>query len=283
VSSRASVALVALALAGAPEARADDVSRAELERLAARAATSETARRELLRIDSVDGRPVALRQALAGASDNELAARAAALVDARPGAPPASAAEARDAASEILSERRFRRSELPRPLHGFLAWVGERLRPLGRPFAWLADRVPGGNATLWALLGAAVVAVATVVALRLAARRSAHAEAQRRRAAPATANPRRLEREAEAAERRGELERALRLRFRAGLLRLDEQRRIRFSESVTTREIAGRLRSAAFDELAASFDRVVYGRRSPTPADLAAARERWQRVLAEAA
>lgn len=77
---RAAAAVAALAAACAPGAAAADVTRAELERLATEARTDRAARERLLAVDSVDGHPVDLRRALAGASGDELAARVAALV-----------------------------------------------------------------------------------------------------------------------------------------------------------------------------------------------------------
>jgi hypothetical protein len=95
-------------------------------------------------------------------------------------------------------------------------------------------------------------------------------------------NPSALEREADAAERAGDLERALRLRFRAGLLRLDERGAIRYRPSLTTGELRQLLGSATFDDLAARFEQVVYGREPAEPADVEAARNDWPRVVENA-
>ena len=92
-------------------------------------------------------------------------------------------------------------------------------------------------------------------------------------------DPRALERRADAAEAAGDLEAALRLRFRAGLLRLDARGAIEFRPSISTYEVRRALRSDDFDALAATFDDVVYGGRPPATDDLAAARERWPRVV----
>ena len=61
---------------------------------------------------------------------------------------------------------------------------------------------------------------------------------------------------------RGDLEAALRLRFRAGLLRLDARGAIEFRPSISTHEVRRALRSEDFDALAATFDDVVYGGRA---------------------
>jgi hypothetical protein len=91
-----------------------------------------------------------------------------------------------------------------------------------------------------------------------------------------------LERRADAAEAAGDLETALRLRFRAGLLRLDERGAIEFRPSISTHEVRRALRSEDFDSLAATFDDVVYGGRPPAADDLSSARERWPRVVGSA-
>lgn len=90
-----------------------------------------------------------------------------------------------------------------------------------------------------------------------------------------------LERAAGEAERLGELDRALRLYFGAGLLRLDRARAITLSPSLTTGQVSRRLRSDQFDELREAFEAVAYGGRSARGEQVAAAREGWPRVLAE--
>ena len=107
------------------------------------------------------------------------------------------------------------------------------------------------------------------------------APARRRRRAPAPRRQRRgeesedpdeLERAADAAERDGRLDDALRLRFRAGLLRLGDRGAIRYRPSVTTDEVRRALGSETFDELARTFEAVAYGGRDAAPPDVDAAR-----------
>jgi hypothetical protein len=283
-SGAAALALAALVAAGplAARARGDDVSRAELARLAEAATTDERALERLRRVDSVGGRPVDIRRALAGASRDELDERLAALSASAPAG--ASPQGARERAHAILAERRFHRTELPRPFAGLLGWIGDRLRPVVDAINRALDALPGGDNVLWTIAGTLVAAAAVLVALRLARRRGAVAGGR-----PGSlphergVDPRELERRAEEAERRGDHETALRLRFRAGLLRLDRLRVVPFRESLTSGEVARRLRSPEFDRLARVFDEVVYGRRPPRPEDSEQAREGWHRVLAEAA
>ena len=277
LAAGAAVAVAFTAFAGA--ARADDVSGEEFERLVARAQADPAAVSELERVESVDGRPVDLRAALAGAERDELAERLETLSEGTEARGAASATDARREAREILSERRFHETDVPRPFRGILLRLGDALR---EAFEWLAERVPGGRATVWTVLAALVVGAAAFAAAKLARRRAGRAvERERLRTAPDRADPRALEREADEAERGGELERALRLRFRAGLIRLDRARAIDLRDSLTSGEVRRRLRSAEFDRLADTFDEVVYGRRPPSPPDVEASRRGWPRVLAE--
>ena len=69
-------------------------------------------------------------------------------------------------------------------------------------------------------------------------------ERDRAAAVPEADDPQALERAAEAAERDGEWERAVRLRFRAGLLRLDRRKVLVYRPSLTTGEVARALEGA---------------------------------------
>ena len=274
--------LAALALLAPAAAQADSATPAELRALAGRASTDETALAELRRIDRVDGVPVDLDAALAGAEGDELERRLATLAVGE-GGPATAPADAREQAAEILSERRFRESGPPRPFRRFLGWLGDRLEPLARPFRWLAGWLPGGESVLWALLGAIVIAGAAGFAVWLGRRRGGTVvERPGRERGEAPLDPRRLERLAEEAEERGDLGLALRLRFRAGLLRLARLRAVPQPETLTSRQLARLLRSDRFDGLARDLDEVVYGGRPATPADLEAARTGWPRVLSQA-
>lgn len=186
--------------------------------------------------------------------------------------------QARSEAERILAERRFHETELPRPLQGVLDWLGERLRPIGD----LVDRVlPGGDNVVWLVLAAVVLFLATMFATRLVRRRGPGAErglAEARGVSTIAASQ--LEREADAAESAGDFERALRLRFRAGVLRLAERRQLDDPTSITTGALVRRFRSDGFAAGARSFDEVVYGRREPTLDDARRVREAWEAVLA---
>lgn len=189
---------------------------------------------------------------------------------------------ARQEARQILAERRFRGTTLPRPLHGFFSWLADHLRFAVHGWHWLSLSV-GGAHVLWAIVGAIVVVVVVVLVNRLARRRTAaEARGSDPRARGRDEGPGELERLADEAERRGDLEVALRLRFRAGLLRLGRARALPLRPSLRSREARRLLRSTRFDRLARDFDEVVYGRRPPIAADVETARSEWPLVVAEA-
>lgn len=193
-----------------------------------------------------------------------------------------SSAQARQEARHILAERRFRGTTLPRPFHGILSWLARHLHFVLRGWNWLALRL-GGQDVLWAILAVVVLTVVVFAARRLAGRRTeVEALGRARRGSGRSEDPRELERLADEAEGRGDLEVALRLRFRAGLLRLGRARALPLRPSLRTREVRRTLRSARFDQLARDFDEVVYGRRPPSAADVAAARSEWPLVVEEA-
>lgn len=198
------------------------------------------------------------------------------------GAAPSPADAARAEARRILAERRFRPSRTPRPLRGVLRRLGGWIRPVADPVRRLWEEVAGSF--LWrAVLVTAVVGVAALSSIRLVRRRNAAGVAQgtreRRRRQD---DPDELERRADRAEREGHLDLAFRLRFRAGLLRLDVAGIVPWRPSLTTGQLTEEVRSPTLAELADAFDEITYGGRSAAPADLEAARTGWPRVLHDA-
>jgi hypothetical protein len=282
--SRTRAALVAgavavLVLAAPRAAGADAVSPAQLRQLAAQAEHDPSALAALRRVDRVGGRRVDLAGALRGARGAALRARLREL-QAPAGAVPAAGAQAD--ARDILAQQRFRGSDLPGPFHGLLERLSRWLHKLDGVFDWLNDLLPGGDAVVWIVLAALVCAIAAIVARRVLSGRVSASEAAAAAAGAAPEDARALERRADEAEAAGDLATALRLRFRAGLLRLDERGAIEFRPSISTYEVRRALRSEDFDSLAATFDDVVYGGRPPAEDDLSSARERWPRVVAGA-
>jgi Domain of unknown function (DUF4129) len=211
-------------------------------------------------------------------------------------------AQARRTAHEILSEPRFqvrRRHHGSNWLQRSLGWVGDRILGALRwlhvtqaldwigdriagAFDWLARHLPGGSYTAWAVVALLVVGVAAILA-RVLARRAVGDPGRRTGAAAALErlDPARLERRADEAEQAGDYALAIRLRYLAGLLRLDRAEVIDFRESLTAGAVARRVRSRDFTAVARGFEAVAYGGKDAAPEDAAAAREGWSRVLAE--
>jgi hypothetical protein len=192
-------------------------------------------------------------------------------------------AGAREEARRILDDDRFQDADLPRPLEGPLDRLGDLVEWIGDALGDLLSGagLPGGRPVGYAILAGAIVLVAVAIASRTIDRRQrTHDRAARDAAAAAgRLDARALVREAERAEREGDLARAVRLRFRAGVARLGERGVVEPRPSLTTYEVARALRSPDFDALARAFDEIAYGGRPAGADDLAAARERWPRVL----
>jgi len=189
---------------------------------------------------------------------------------------------ARRVAERILADRRFHPRRAPRPFAGFFRRVGELVvDPVLRFFRVIGDALPSVGSPPWLALAAAVVLAAAVLTVRLSARRDAgqFEPGRRRRAGDGGLDPDELERLADQAERDGDLDGAVRLRFRAGLLRLADAGALRLRPGLTNAAVSRALRSPGFDELAGHFDEVAYGGRPATTADVAAARSGWPVVV----
>jgi hypothetical protein len=189
--------------------------------------------------------------------------------------------DARRAAQNILRDRRFHHNATPRPLRGPLEWLGDRLQPIGDWLGRVFGAVPGW---IWLGLAGGVVAIVLARVVVISRRRRVSGEphdAWSSGTGAGSESADALERAADAAERDGDLERALRLRFRAGLIRLGDRGAIEYRSSVTTGEVRRALGSGAFEKLAGTFEEVTYGGREADASDLDASRRDWPRVLEE--
>lgn len=286
----AALALAAVLVVGTGPAPAvaEEVSGIELQALLRRAGSDPDALAALRRVDRVDGRPVDLRRALAGADGAALDGRLAAL-DPGPGRPgpatdPADGAVARADARRILEQRRFHPGAAPRPFRGLFRTLGRWLRPVSGPIARAWSAVSDDTLGV-AILSAGVVGLAALTSLRIIRRRSSAGvvRAGRSRSGQWHDDPDALEGRAAEAERAGDLALALRLRFRAGLVRLDRAGVVADRPALTTGALTRQLPSPQLRALATTFDEVAYGGRPASPDDLAAARSGWPRVLEEVA
>jgi hypothetical protein len=95
-------------------------------------------------------------------------------------------------------------------------------------------------------------------------------------------DPADLERRADQAALAGDFPLAVKLRFRAGIVRLARAGALPDRASLTTGQLRSQLRSAAFDPLAVAFDEIAYGGRDARRDDDEQARVGWPRVLQEA-
>ena len=195
---------------------------------------------------------------------------------------------AREQARDVLAQRRFQSNELPSPLRRVRERIGDALRQAGRPFEsvynWVAGWFPGGPPVLITLLAGAILAGTAALVTRSAARRrqagagaggalALGADAARQ---PSAAH---LRRQADDAERRGDLDAALRLRFRAGLVDLHARELIELRPALTNHELLRAVPSATLADLVDGFEAVAYGGRDaagrgrrPRPRRLAARR-----------
>jgi len=188
--------------------------------------------------------------------------------------------EARDRARDIVDG--LGPKDPPRPLRGLLEWIADGLRLLARPFArlfellfeWLPDPVA------WLLV--ALLALGAIWLVVRAARRRlvAKPEAASRPQGRGAEDHRDLEHAASEAEARGDHALAVRLRFRAGLLRLDrEAHAIRYRPGLGNQDVRTALHQPRFDELADTFDRIAYGEAVADPDDSGDARRAWPEVV----
>lgn len=185
----------------------------------------------------------------------------------------------RDEADRILSQPKYRVETTTS--ERLSTW----LRDLWFAFLEFLDSVAGlvgGPLVLGLILVVAVVIVAVVLAHNLGRRRARELENRIRRehALARGVDPEELENQADAAASRGDHSEAVRLRFRAGLLRLDESGRIKYRPGLTGAEIEDLLQSPVFDMLARRFDEIVYGRQPASPDDYAEAVAGWRSILA---
>ncbi len=191
---------------------------------------------------------------------------------------------ARREAEAILRERRFSPVDVPQPLRRPLRSLGDFLSD---GLDGLAGLLPGGHLTAWLLLAAVVLALSALLTARVVRRNRAGGGV---RGGGSTVpgggrpeDPALLERRAEEAERAGDYAAAVRLRFGAGLLRLDAREAIALRPSVTSGQVARRLRSGTFTALASTFDAVTYGGAPAGAQEARAARDGWRAVLSEVA
>jgi hypothetical protein len=97
------------------------------------------------------------------------------------------------------------------------------------------------------------------------------------------ATARELEAQAEAAEADGDHALAVRLRFQAGLVRLDDDAHaIDLTPALLNSAVRNTLANTRFDHLATTFEEITYGERPAAAQQSADARREWPVVVQEA-
>ncbi len=265
---------------------ATEVSASEAADLARAAVTDDDALADLRAVTEVDGRPADLAAATADLGAADRATRLDALADALDAGDGGAAdvvtpAEARTAARDVLAGDDFHGGQPPRPFRRPLRWLGGRLRPVLRFLGRIVRPIwnlPGGPIIVVLLvLAAGAGLVAWLIGRRSRAVVGDHPAGGL--GLDGTADPRRLDADADRAEAAGALGEALRLRHLAGLLRLAERGRIEIRPATTAGDAAHQLAHPTLDRLTVGFEDVVYGGRDVSAAELAEAGRGWVEVL----
>ncbi len=281
--ARSAALAAVLVVSFATSAHARPATSEEVRALAQRAQSDPSALADLQQIDSVDGARADLRSALAGASPSELQQRLGALSGSDADVQPS--ANARDEARSILEQRRYRDVRIPRPFAGPLRrlgdWLGAIGRAIGRFFARAVGLVPGPRWLKWTIFFTLAGALTAFVVWRIGRRRRFVEVEQHAAVRMKGLRPEDLERSARDAEAAGKYADAIRLRFLAGLLRLDHAGAIKWHPSMTAGKVKRSLRSPSFERVASSFELVAYGGRMPTEEDVELSRSGWREVLHE--
>ncbi len=203
------------------------------------------------------------------------------LLDVDPGA-------ARDSARSILRGNEFRPEQPPKPLESPLRWLGDRLNGIadwiGQAFSdffrWLFDLLPG----IWGTIVGVFILVVLIAAIVGLLVRTPYGRRTLRRTDPEhapVADPDELDAAADAAARAGDYSSAVRLRYLAGLIRLDHAAVIDLRPWNTSAALARRIGSPRFDRIAETFDAVAYGGAPATDETDSSARREWPALLAE--
>ena len=190
--------------------------------------------------------------------------------------------EAAERARQILSASKYRSRARRTTSGGGPSWFSEHI---GDPIARFLERVADALTSPGGLVLGVVLAVLTALYIgrrraQTAGRRSVVQSANGAADVPLDADA--LDAEALRAEAATDWALAIRLRFRAGLIRLHHMGALVVRPHHTTNHFQRSLRSEPFDALAVTFDEVTYGGRLAADRDAAQSRENWPRVIADA-
>lgn len=155
------------------------------------------------------------------------------------------------------------------------AWV--------RIVEWMtaASDYVGGPVIMAILVGGVVLVVVALATFNLGKRRARRVDERIRREHEAARglDPVSLEQAAESAQERGDHGEALRLLFRAALIRMDRVGLIDLRPGTTSGTVASSINSPEFDRVAARFDSVVYGGKPAGADDVTMVRQMTRSLL----
>ena len=206
------------------------------------------------------------------------------------------AASARHQARQILSGSQYqtRPERSFRPFAGVLGAIGRFFHRVFDPlWRFLVDHlfhpVSGPLSDVfgnwWPLLVLFVALVAGVLVGRIVIKRRSlpGRKVLGEIAETEVEDPDGLEVMARQAELDGDMQAAVRLRFRAGVIRLERMGAITRAPTLTDRELSRSLRSGTFDALASDLESIVYGGAMATEQQAADALSGWSKVNLEVA
>ena len=257
--------LAALALLFAPGvAGATEVSRDEFVSLAEEASSESAALDELRAVTSVEGVPVEIETVLAGADGDDLDARLDELTRSAEATPAEAldADEARASVEEILA--------------------GDPDPPPVSDGQGGGVEIPSPSLPVAIFVALVILGLAALAARGAGQRTILEREAAKEGKEPKRATGRDLTREADEAERRGDFASAVRLRFQAGLTRLDELGSIELRPSLTASGVVRESGLGAIGGLADAYERVAFGGREASAGDAEKQRSGWRSVVEEA-
>ncbi len=230
-----------------------------------------------------------------GLGETDFVMRARDIARSAQGDPGGFAASARHQAREILSGSQYqsRPERSFRPLAGVLGAIGRFFdRVFGPPWRFLehhlfhplSGQLSDVFGNWWPVLVLALVVVGGVLVGRVVIKRRSRPDRQvvERTSPLPDQDPDSIDALARQAELDGDLQRAVRLRFRAGVIRLERLGAVDRGPTRTDRQISERLNSSTFDALATDLESIVYGGSAATAEQAADAVSGWRTVTIEA-
>jgi hypothetical protein len=187
-----------------------------------------------------------------------------------------------DVAREILAEDRFQPAETPAAVRRPLSWLGQQIldlfSPVGRALKWFF-------VTMFSSVFSGVIAliifgfITFLIVRALQGRRRVQAASSALDAAAGVVtDPNELERQAALAAQNGNFAEAVRLRYVAGLRRLEQDTDVPATIASTNGKLRTEVCVAEFDQLSDDFDFIIYGERLADASHDSNAQQRWPQV-----